>query len=291
MSTFTTTTSSSGPSTAPEPTTMSATPSATSFIALTTPFVPPPSCGDIWTTTTSVTAGTSGGDAARTVIMVMSNTADPRFAACQPPGWDAVPTESRFIFSPAVCPSDWTAYAFSTRSLWEAWPLRSSDSTTFTSTLHSYTVAHCCARSFTLSNSYKFTRDMFGSVGVAASTCFQDIQATPGAVRAHHAWQIKWAESDVKSLSPPPPALTCRDHKLATWVPGSTDHVCNPEPNRDSHNLGNLIYLVTILPIVVFISTLTCCFFCFRRRRKQRRHAAERTEQAKQDKAQPAPAV
>lgn len=37
----------------------------------------------------------------------VSNTADPKYSSCQPPGWD----EHSFTFSPAVCPSGWTYYA------------------------------------------------------------------------------------------------------------------------------------------------------------------------------------
>ncbi|KAL8365460.1 hypothetical protein RB595_004325 [Gaeumannomyces hyphopodioides] len=274
MSQATTTSSVSGSSAAPGSATTSSTPSATSLIALTTPFTPPPSCGDIWTTTSIAAMGP----------LVVSNTADPRFAACQPSGWDAVDSASRFTFSPAVCPSDWTAYSIS-KVDGTTWQLRSSSTAT---TINSYTVAYCCARGFTLSNPTQYVRGAFATQRVGTSTCVQDIQATPGGIRIHQAWQIRWAESDIKSLSPAPPTLTCHDKRLATWVPGSaaTDQACSPDPNNDSRYLGNLIYLVTIPPVVVFVLILACCFFCCRHRRKQRRQRNERMEQANQDKAQ-----
>jgi hypothetical protein len=46
-----------------------------------------------------------------TLPVIIQDTADPRFASCQPPSWASRVPESRFSFSPAVCPSDWTAYA------------------------------------------------------------------------------------------------------------------------------------------------------------------------------------
>jgi hypothetical protein len=62
-----------------------------------------------------------------TAHIALSNSADPRFATCQPSGWAAVPPASRFSFSPAVCPSGWTAYDLGT-------------------TAASVSTAYCCAR-------------------------------------------------------------------------------------------------------------------------------------------------
>jgi hypothetical protein len=94
---------------------------------LTTPFVPPPSCTDQFITT-SYTAQSS------VITVLASGPADPRFAACQPAGWEAGPTS--FRFSPAVCPSGWGAYRLGfTESLDD---LHTSYST--------FTTAYCCSR-------------------------------------------------------------------------------------------------------------------------------------------------
>jgi hypothetical protein len=38
----------------------------------------------------------------------------PEFTSCQPSGWDSVTPESRFSFSPAVCPSGWATWEIGT---------------------------------------------------------------------------------------------------------------------------------------------------------------------------------
>lgn len=97
-------------------------------IALTTPFAQAPNCADIFATTTFDVSSTFWANHTRTTIPVtFSNVADPRFAACQPPGWVNRPPNRRFEFSPAVCPSDWTAYRVGRTGA-------------------SVTTAHCCTR-------------------------------------------------------------------------------------------------------------------------------------------------
>lgn len=115
-------------------------------------------------------------------------------------------------------------------------------------TSYSDNAAYCCAHGFTVGNPGPYVRDALAARGIDMPAYHQDIRATPDGIRAHQTWQIRWAESDIESLSPAPPTLTCREKRLATWVPGSapTDEACCPDPNNDSGSLGNLIYFVTI---------------------------------------------
>jgi hypothetical protein len=100
-----------------------------------TPFVQPSTCSNIFSTTTLTTTLThtyitSHSTTFSTTVFVarlaVSDAADPRFTTCQPPGWASVVPESRFSFSPAVCPSGWTAYSLNTAE--------------------AVTTAYCCAR-------------------------------------------------------------------------------------------------------------------------------------------------
>jgi len=111
--------------------------STMALLAMPTAFVQPATCSDIFSTkflTTTITRTYHGtGDSSTLgltvykVRVLVSDPADPQFTTCQPPGWPAnVASESRFDFSPAVCPSGWTAYG-----------LRATDATS-----HGY----CCAR-------------------------------------------------------------------------------------------------------------------------------------------------
>jgi hypothetical protein len=95
---------------------------------LTTPFVPPPDCRDQFITTTYTVQSS-------VITLLASGPLDPRFAACQPSGWDVGPTS--FQFSPAVCPSGWGAYrlGFTTSRLHESGASYST-----------FTTAYCCSR-------------------------------------------------------------------------------------------------------------------------------------------------
>ena len=101
--------------------------SLTASTALTTPFAYASSCANIPFSTTSLVSEFYWADEIITVPFLVSDQADERFSSCQPPGWDSGPGKSSFSFSPAVCPSDWTAYSLSRVS----------------STL---STAHCCDR-------------------------------------------------------------------------------------------------------------------------------------------------
>ena len=99
----------------------------TNVLALTTPFVQKPDCASIWGLT-NIRTHVEG--VATTVAILVSNVDDERFPSCQPSGWDSVIPTSRFSFSPAVCPSDWTYYRMASEA---------QAGTTSTT-------AYCCAR-------------------------------------------------------------------------------------------------------------------------------------------------
>ena len=103
--------------------------------ALTTPFVPPQNCSDQFVTTSFESSFYWHSGSNTTVSILASGPADYRFAACQPPGWDQ--GTSSFHFSPAVCPSGWTAYDLAPRFPAVISPA-TSQKTVWT--------AHCCSR-------------------------------------------------------------------------------------------------------------------------------------------------
>jgi len=79
---------------------------ATALLALTTPFVQPPGC-DSHFTLTNVPTYINNRDDVTSMISVLSSLP---VASCYPSGWDTVMSQSRFRFSPAVCPHSWTYY-------------------------------------------------------------------------------------------------------------------------------------------------------------------------------------
>jgi hypothetical protein len=109
-----------------------------SLLALTTPFVPPaPSCTRIFTTTSAVSSYFIGYNLTTTTLTVVySDPSNARFTQCQPRGWDQIVPESRFHFSPAVCPGQWTAYALKDDDVDRETPSLARRATT----------AYCCAR-------------------------------------------------------------------------------------------------------------------------------------------------
>lgn len=135
-----------------------ATATVTALLGLTTPFVQQPSCTDIWelTTVSTLTYGSS-----TTYAVLASNSADARFASCQPSGWANVVTQSRFSFSPAVCPSGWTYYDMAATIV----------ATAPTGPFPTHSAAYCCAGYvasfvyfFAISQNSKLTLDIVATV-------------------------------------------------------------------------------------------------------------------------------
>ncbi|KAK4100218.1 hypothetical protein N658DRAFT_497447 [Parathielavia hyrcaniae] len=241
--------------------------------ALTTPFVPPPSCANQFITTSFVSSST-------TVTVLASGPADARFSACQPPGWDSGGESSGlngFRFSPAVCPSGWTAYNLGGTML--------SDVTT----------AYCCSSGFTHSLYWNQID------GISPTACFANISDTtaptatassalsPHGFRVHNAWHISWEASDIPSLSPtPPPFATCiTSPVIRSWVPGATVEPdaflvpegveCNDGTSRWSKaQTASFFFLIVGLPTIILAIVVTCLVVCCCRRRRRVREGRER---------------
>ncbi|KAK4031702.1 hypothetical protein C8A01DRAFT_51311 [Parachaetomium inaequale] len=238
--------------------------------ALTTPFVPPPSCTDQFITTSYTTQS-------RVIIVHASGPADSRFAACQPSGWDA--GESSFQFSPAVCPSGWGAYRLGvTTSYLGVAATRST----------SFTTAYCCSSAFYFDYVNSFTAQ-----GIDSEACLQNLGTESGAdmappstgLRAHNAWHISWASSDIPSLSPTPPALPCPSDRhvvIYSWTPGATvdpslSSECNRhdgEPSGSNSDFTRLIWFALVgVPIIIVAIIATSVWVWYRRRRRRNREA------------------
>jgi hypothetical protein len=94
---------------APMSLTTSATSAVTSMQALTTPFVYAEACSDTSFITTSIN-GWKDSTIPIEIELLVPDLADDRFSSCQPSGWSSRYQMTAFSFSPAVCPSGWTAY-------------------------------------------------------------------------------------------------------------------------------------------------------------------------------------
>ena len=117
---------------------------ATRVQPLTTPFVFPPACRSHFSSTYTFTQHRANAYPAifRVVASIPSQN-----STCQPTGWNA--GSAPFVFSPAVCPSEWTAYELKVyTSSWEDEAFISNSSyTRYLSTLVSQ--ACCCSRCVT----------------------------------------------------------------------------------------------------------------------------------------------
>ncbi len=105
-----------------------------------TAFTQPHSCTGQFSTTSHLYYNSTESDTTH-VTLAISDTANSQFTTCQPPGWDTVVPDSRFVFSPGVCPQLWTAYDLSA---------------TTTQYLTTVSSAYCCSNGFTLSFVYPY---------------------------------------------------------------------------------------------------------------------------------------
>ncbi|KAL2127333.1 hypothetical protein VTI74DRAFT_10894 [Chaetomium olivicolor] len=234
---------------------------------LTTPFVPPPGCTDQFITTSYTTQSS-------VITVLASGALDPRFAGCQPSGWDA--GGSSFQFSPAVCPSGWGAYRLGvTTSYLDATATRST----------SFTTAYCCSSGFR----FNFVNG-FPVQGIPSEACYQNLGTEPRAgppstgLRAHNAWHISWAFSDTLSLSPTPPALPCPSDPsvvISSWTPGavvdpSLSSLCNHNDGVSTWSPSetrSLWFLIVGLPLIVV--TVIAAWSGWGCHRRSRRHRAK----------------
>ncbi|KAF5010996.1 hypothetical protein FDECE_2866 [Fusarium decemcellulare] len=265
---------------------------ATSRIALTTPYEQPRSCPSNWKRTTA--AWTQDGSSAVPALM-----SDP-ISTCYPSGWDDTEAGSRFSFSPAVCPSGWVYWKMA----------RETDSSPASST------AYCCERFDLLQKAHSketkpatsdYTFDWVGGAQQLASTlvpnqCTRWVKSTTGmsdedgtitatasdleqndsvitpdgTLMVHQAWAITWAASDTAYLSPQPPALYSGE-TVGSWDPHESVPSDRPEeePVNDHANMyisnSAVWFLMVGLPIIAVLLISSCCWCCIRSRRKEKR--------------------
>ncbi|KAH8659816.1 hypothetical protein BX600DRAFT_551376 [Xylariales sp. PMI_506] len=243
--------------------------------ALTTPFVPPRNCTTQFYTTKFIT---SLGASTTTVKVLVSGPADAQFSACQPSGWGE--GTSSFAFSPAVCPSGWTAY-----DLGAAGPV------TFTQTL---STAFCCASGFKLT--YNARLPISGlSETVCIETAVRDVttistirsdvhvtqvepQFPTGGFRVHTAWHISWGPSDTATLTPsPPPLPSCATSALSIWVPGASVNssllgspCSSVEEHWSSSQTSGFLFMAIGIPIIV-LALLCGCLGCWCRQLRRKK--------------------
>ncbi|KAF7532161.1 hypothetical protein G7054_g8177 [Neopestalotiopsis clavispora] len=226
------------------------------YLAVTTPFTPPQGCVDQFRTTSVVSSFWWNDYTTTTVKVLASDPGDSRFSACQPPGWNE---SAQFTFSPAVCPSGFTAYLLGHGLEW------------------SLSTAYCCSSTIE---------------GISTHACFKDIEESttaatsqtpfPDGLSVHNAWHISWKFDDVRFLSPTPPLLHYTEVQLSSWVPGSTvdpDFLAGPCPNdckTCSVEYQTRVFWATsvALPIVIFVLLITCTVVYVRRRRRRKRAKA-----------------
>lgn len=109
------------------------------------PFVFPPGCGGHFSSTYTVTQHRVNASPAIFRVVASIPSQNP---TCQPRGWNAGSTP--FVFSPAVCPSEWTAYELKVyTSTWEEdiFTLNS----TYTRYLSTVVSQACCCSKYVIS--------------------------------------------------------------------------------------------------------------------------------------------
>lgn len=243
------------------------------LLALTTSFIPPPNrdceINDLIDIVTSTWNNTLVNTTTR---IIYSDPADPRFASCQPQGWERVVPQSRFTFSPAVCPSQWIARY-----------IRLSSSAGKT-----VTTAYCCK------DLYDVLKTRYTALGDEIGQCIQSfneygnitVLATlshgTGAIRTitsgliqHPAWNIIWEASDQATLTPRPPNIGSNT-LVNYWVPGTPldERLLGDQPDGlDGLATAIFWFLVIGLPLIV-LSISGCCVWCCVRKRKRKRRLA-----------------
>ncbi|KAK7959561.1 uncharacterized protein PG986_004415 [Apiospora aurea] len=212
------------------PTTLHESP-LTSILALTTPFLQPPDCSGIFTATRKTTSLHHQGSYYKTVLTVaISDPTNVRFTTCQPPGWAEADPHHRFEFSPAVCPDKWTAYNLNSHG--------------------GTSKVACCARPVGLNISFgnigppacikSLTRtptSLFSATGTTGTTTTQTYTWThpfPEGIQMHNPYKISWQATDMSTLSPTPPTLTCSGG-LYSWDPGEAAEPQHCNDNEGGH--------------------------------------------------------
>ncbi|KAJ6779560.1 hypothetical protein PWT90_10012 [Aphanocladium album] len=203
-----------------------ATPTSSTTVALpplTTIFIQPSNCASLFTgfNFTSTRTG-SYKNSFTTWTASQSNTADPRFSSCNPPGWDV----AGFTFSPAVCPSGWIYYSAS-----QAAP---------DSRQRAHSLASCCARGYTY--------ESLPSSGLPSRRCVREAEATNSipivgnqtiyeesndesakTLFVHQPFVVQWHKTETKRLPFALPDLPSNGF-LPKWTPGTTPDIVSCSP-------------------------------------------------------------
>ncbi|KAM3511237.1 hypothetical protein MY11210_005106 [Beauveria gryllotalpidicola] len=215
--------------------------------ALTTPFVVPASCTDVFNTTITYRAGFNGDATQYTVYAAFPQTT----GGCQASGANVLRDGATMIVRPGVCPSDWVAYNLKVDDP-QYYP-NPSDSASVTFK------ALCCSSGFSATGT---VNDM-PSFGPACTKLVSKTQGvtsrqttTTLTVSAHAAWQIDWMASDAPTLTPQPPSMElCYDVQIPTWTPGAEAtgrKKCKSlKESPDKHQYDGLIYVAIVLPSVI----------------------------------------
>ncbi|KAH8601095.1 hypothetical protein B0O99DRAFT_736338 [Bisporella sp. PMI_857] len=262
------------------------------LLAITTPFIPPPSCTPIrdmtsfLTTVDSTWAYQASNNASRYITSIstswvsvlLSNPSNLGFTACQPSGWASMVPPQGLSFSPAVCPSGWLAHSVRTTSLVKE------KSTKIIST------AYCCESGYEL---WRYGTEAILSISPA---CWETFKATGleglvtewpsittrrGEFNAdtfvmHPAWHITWEKSDTSSLMPVPPSLTS-NMLIAIWTPGTPvekgryDNYGSGRQETGYPGLSLAIGLAAGIPAAVIAMCCGCCCWACRRSRKKKK--------------------
>ncbi|KAH7017947.1 uncharacterized protein B0I36DRAFT_335079 [Microdochium trichocladiopsis] len=257
--------------------------------AMTTPYVKPSACASRFITTSFMHTLSEGNNAwaSTQVTLYLSDSS----GICQGDGE---------VYSPAVCPSGWTA--------WWLGPRIAISSSAPGNSFGGF----CCAGGFApdYTHSYHTDDSVFnafacasGGQGTARVTATRpEANETTLAtytftgfdqVYIHQAWDIRWQESDISMLTPPPPPLgLCTTTALRSWAPGlPTDAalaamgICEQPTDSwggGSAGVSSFLYFVIIFPICMFLLVAGCCtwgLFRYSRRKRARAEARIMAEQ------------
>ncbi|KAF5003265.1 hypothetical protein FDECE_10165 [Fusarium decemcellulare] len=206
---------------------------ATQLLALTTPFKQPRGCDSHWKQTSILS---TEGDAS--TVPVLLSTAVP---SCYPSGWDDVVPESRWNFSPAVCPSDWTYYNMGEDEAMGGFHGLLLQQVRFHSTLTcsllwggEYSNRHVYTSGYTRLNDDDW--ELVAHADISTHHCGRWVQNaheqttksdteaassinTGRTLMLQQAWSISWNASDTSTLTPKLPSLT-GNMEVPTWTPG-----------------------------------------------------------------------
>ncbi|VUC37056.1 unnamed protein product [Clonostachys rosea] len=281
--------------------------------ALTTPFIQPRGCGGEFSSTNFTSIYRTNSTTTSSVHTIFaSGPGASGYAACQPSQWDE--TNTRFSFSPGVCPSAWTV-----------WDISQYDNGTWT--------ARCCSRNFyPLSNTWNIegiANDACASVAtnnITTSYTTSTNTVTVGSVIhtntytfspssgttstwIHNAWHISWDSTDAATLTPSPPTPRCSTSGIYRWIPGESlgNHSsvlgseCQQQETGNTRGLGLYIFLVAGLPTIIGLIFIGGCVYACtssskessrrRERAAEASFAANQVGQASQNQGKTQPAV